>query len=81
MNKYLDKFIPGETGTVIKIKMKESAHKRRMFDMGITPGTDITLVKVAPLGDPMELHLRGYALSIRKTEAQAILMEIAGDIK
>ena len=49
--------------------------KRRIMDMGITKGADVTLVKVAPLGDPMELKVRGYELSIRAAEAKKIEIE------
>jgi Fe2+ transport system protein FeoA len=52
----------------------EGVVKRRLFDMGITPGTLITLKKTAPLGDPLELRLRGYALSIRQNEARSVVM-------
>ncbi len=46
--------------------------RRRIMDMGITKGVEIKVVKIAPLGDPMELHVRGYELSIRKSEAESI---------
>ena len=49
--------------------------KRRIMDMGITKGVEITVRKVAPLGDPLELTVRGYELSIRKSEAEAIEVE------
>ncbi len=46
--------------------------RRRIMDMGITKGVEIKVVKIAPLGDPMELNVRGYELSIRKNEAESI---------
>ena len=49
--------------------------KRRLIDMGITPGVKIRIKKVAPLGDPIEIHLRGYELSIRRSEALNILVQ------
>lgn len=49
--------------------------KRRIMDMGITPGVEIKVVKVAPLGDPIEVNVRGYELSLRKEEAQEIEMK------
>lgn len=61
----------GETVKVVKIH-GEGAIKRRIMDMGITKGTDIYLRKVAPLGDPVELYLRGYELSIRKADAEMV---------
>ena len=64
----------GQSGKVVKIH-GEGALKRRIMDMGITKGVLITVRKVAPLGDPMELHLRGYELSLRKADAE--MVEIA----
>ena len=65
---------PGETATVAKL-LGEGPVKRRIMDMGITRGTEIFVRKVAPLGDPMELSVRGYELSIRKADAEMIEME------
>lgn len=64
----------GETAVVTKLH-GEGAVKRRIMDMGITKGTQILVRKVAPLGDPMELNLRGYELSIRKADAETIEVE------
>lgn len=64
----------GETAVVLKLH-GEGAVKRRIMDMGITKGTQILVRKVAPLGDPMELNLRGYELSIRKADAEMIEVE------
>ena len=61
----------GETVKVSKIT-GEGATKRRIMDMGITKGVDILVRKVAPLGDPMELNVRGYELSVRKADAEMI---------
>lgn len=61
----------GDTVVVSKLH-GEGAVKRRIMDMGITRGTEITVRKVAPLGDPMELNLRGYELSVRKADAEMI---------
>lgn len=61
----------GETAKVVKLN-GEGPVKRRIMDMGITKGTEITVRKVAPLGDPIELTVRGYELSIRKDEAARI---------
>lgn len=61
----------GQTVQVIKLH-GEGALKRRIMDMGITRGTDIFVRKVAPLGDPVEVTVRGYELSIRKADAQLI---------
>lgn len=61
----------GDTVTVVKLR-GEGAVKRRIMDMGITKGTDIYVRKVAPLGDPIELNVRGYELSIRKDDADMV---------
>ena len=64
----------GETVTVTKLG-GEGALKRRIMDMGITKGVEIYVRKVAPLGDPMEVTVRGYELSLRKAEAENIVVE------
>lgn len=61
----------GETVTVVKLH-GEGPVKRRIMDMGITKGVDIHVRKVAPLGDPMELNLRGYELSVRRADAEMV---------
>ena len=61
----------GETVKVVKLH-GEGAVKRRIMDMGITKGVEITVRKVAPLGDPVEITVRGYELSIRKADADMI---------
>ncbi len=58
----------GERGTVVSVN-GEGAVRRRLFDMGITPGAEVYLRKKAPLGDPIEIALRGYELTLRKAEA------------
>lgn len=72
--KTLNKFGIGETG-IIKTVSGERKIKRRLFDMGITPGTEVYLRKKAPLGDPIEISLRGYELTLRLSEAECITME------
>ncbi len=75
MEKLLSTFTPKESGVVKKI-LAEGQIKRRLFDMGITPGAQITMRKVAPLGDPIEVTIRGYELTLRKKEAEAVTMEV-----
>lgn len=65
----------GSSATVVKLE-GEGAVKRRIMDMGITKGTEIYVKKVAPLGDPLELTVRGYQLSIRKEDAKKIIVEL-----
>lgn len=64
----------GETVKVVKLS-GEGAVKRRLMDMGITKGTEVFIRKVAPLGDPIEVTLRGYELSLRKADAEMIEVE------
>ena len=64
----------GETAKVVKIH-GEGAVKRRIMDMGITKGVEIYVRKVAPLGDPIEITVRGYELSLRKADAESIEVE------
>jgi ferrous iron transport protein A len=64
----------GDTVTVVKLH-GEGPVKRRIMDMGITRGVTIFVRKVAPLGDPIELNLRGYELSVRKSDAEMIEIE------
>ena len=61
----------GETATVVKLH-GEGPVKRRIMDMGITKGVEIFVRKVAPLGDPMELNVRGYELIVRRADAEMI---------
>lgn len=61
----------GETVTVVKLH-GEGAVKRRIMDMGLTKNTEVYVRKVAPLGDPIEVTVRGYELSLRKTDAEMI---------
>ena len=61
----------GQSVTVLKLN-GEGAVKRRIMDMGITKGTEIFIRKVAPLGDPVEVTVRGYELSVRKADAQMV---------
>lgn len=65
----------GGTAKVKKLT-GEGAVKRRIMDMGITKGVEVTVRKVAPLGDPIEVTVRGYELSIRKADAEMIEVEI-----
>ncbi len=69
--KTLREIQPGSTVSVVKLH-GEGAVKRRIMDMGITKGIDIYVRKVAPLGDPVEVTVRGYELSLRKADAEMI---------
>ena len=66
---------PGQQGKVTSISTT-GAMKRRIMDMGVTPGVEIRVVKVAPLGDPVEVNVRGYELSLRKDEAAQVQVQM-----
>ena len=67
----LDDLQIGQGGTIAAVG-GEGALRRRFLDMGLTPGTKVFVRKMAPLGDPIEIHLRGYELTLRKEDAQRI---------
>lgn len=75
MYKTLDKFKEGEKG-IVKSVSGQGALRRHLLDMGITPSAVIIFIKKAPFGDPIEINVRGYELSIRKSEAATITMEV-----
>ena len=75
----LDKLVPGESGRIIKVSGR-GAIRRRLLDMGLTTGAVIDMVKLSPLGDPVEYRLRGYHLTLRKSEAKTIEVELTSDV-
>ena len=75
MEKTLDNFSIGEEGIVKRVQ-GEGPIKRRLFDMGITPGALVFMRKKAPLGDPIEITVRDYELTLRKTEAACVTVEV-----
>lgn len=70
----LTEFQPGDEGVILMAK-GEGRIRRRLFDMGVTPGAKVLMVKKAPLGDPIEIVIRGYNLTLRKDEAEFVEME------
>ncbi|MBQ9988415.1 MAG: ferrous iron transport protein A [Clostridia bacterium] len=70
----LDQLSIGQSGVITAVG-GEGALRFRLLDMGLIPGTRVMLQKVAPLGDPMELHVRGYQLTLRKEDAHRISIE------
>ena len=75
MTKLLSDFTVGERGTIVKVS-GEGRIRRRLFDMGITPQADVVMRKKAPLGDPIEVTVRGYELTLRKAEAACVEGEV-----
>ena len=80
MLKKLDQFKIGETGLIKKVE-GEGRLRRRLFDMGVTPGATVYLRKKAPLGDPLEVTIRGYELTLRKSEAALVYLEVKEEAK
>ncbi len=75
MKKKLKELDVGESGIIDSVG-GEAKIRRRLFDMGVTPGAKVTMKKRAPLGDPIEVNLRGYELSLRKSEADEVMVEV-----
>ena len=75
MLKKLDQIEKGETGLVKSVE-GDGKIRRRLFDMGVTPGAKVVLRKKAPMGDPIELTIRGYELSLRKAEAALVNIDV-----
>ena len=75
MNKLLSEFAIGESGVIVCVK-GEGKVRRRLFDMGLTPGAELTMRKKAPLGDPIEITVRGYELTLRKIGAACVEVEL-----
>ena len=77
MEKKLIELNGGEEGVIRKVG-GDGPIRRRLFDMGVTPGANVYLRKKAPLGDPLEVTIRGYELTLRKSEAEVVIMEVKG---
>ena len=71
----MDQMKPGLTGRIVKVGGSAGAARRRLMDMGVTPGTPFEVRRVAPLGDPIEIRIRKYHLTLRKAEAAGITVE------
>ena len=68
----LDGLRPGQDAYITAVECGEPSLRKHILDMGLTPGTEVTMVKAAPLGDPLELQLRGYELTLRKADAAMV---------
>jgi ferrous iron transport protein A len=75
VNQNLARLAPGEKGRITAIGAV-GPMKRRLMDMGLLPGAEVVVQKVAPLGDPIEIRVRSYSLSLRKNEAEGIAVEV-----
>lgn len=76
----LDQLEIGKDAIIAAVQCEDNSLRRHILDMGLTPGTEVTLIKVAPMGDPMELMVRGYELTIRKDDAAKISIENVHDM-
>ena len=70
----LDRLAIGKKSRILEVR-GQGALRRRLLDMGLTPGTEVMVRKMAPMGDPMEIHLRGYELTLRLDDAKKIEIE------
>ena len=75
----LDELKIGESGRILAVD-GEGALRCRLLDMGLTPRARVTLQKIAPLGDPIEIHVRGYELTLRREDARLIRVEREGQV-
>ncbi|MFW5801460.1 MAG: FeoA family protein [Spirochaeta sp.] len=71
----LNSLSPGERGVIRSFVPDCKYYRSKLLSMGVTPGTEIRVIRFAPMGDPMELELRGYRLSLRRSECQAVMVE------
>jgi Fe2+ transport system protein FeoA len=72
---YLRDMQSGEKGRIVGILAGEKAYRQKLIAMGLLPGTEFKIARVAPLGDPIEIAVRGYALSLRRDEARILQVE------
>jgi ferrous iron transport protein A len=75
MNATLRDISVGESGTVAGYVKGTTSYRKKLLAMGLTKGTSFTVARIAPMGDPVEIQVRGFALSLRKDEASALLVE------
>ena len=70
----LNSLRPGEQGVIVSIQTEELNVRQRLLEMGLTKDTEIEVIRFAPLGDPIEISVRGYRLSLRRLEAESVLV-------
>ena len=71
----LSQLAPGASGSILQILSSDPLLRQRLMEMGLTKGTTLEVIRLAPLGDPLEISVRGYRLSLRKHEADSVLVE------
>jgi ferrous iron transport protein A len=67
--------MPGESGRIVGFDKARTSYRKRLLSMGLTPGVEFTVTRYAPMGDPVEIRVRGFNLSLRKEEAATLLIE------
>ncbi len=75
MSTSLKMLATGDSGRIIGFDQNGGAYRKKLLAMGLTPGTEFTITRFAPMGDPVEIRLRGFSLSLRKNEASVLLIE------
>ncbi len=75
MSHNLKQLLVGEAGVVKGFTANDRAYRKRLLAMGLTPGTQFQVVRFAPMGDPVEIRLRGFSLTLRKDEAEMLLVQ------
>ncbi|MGC8940361.1 MAG: FeoA family protein [Candidatus Bathyarchaeia archaeon] len=80
MEKRLSELKPGEKGVITRV-VGSGAVKKRLLDMGLVKGTEITMIRKAPIGDPIEFLLRGYNLSLRKMESDNVYVSVKRSVE
>lgn len=75
MNLHLSDLSVGDHGKVIGLEKGDKAYRQKLLSMGLTPGAEFSVTRYAPMGDPVEIKVRGFALSLRKGEAAALQVE------
>lgn len=70
----LSRLMPGDHGTIVRIATTKAKVRTRLMEMGLTKGTSIELVRFAPMGDPIEVKVKGYRLSLRREEAESVFV-------
>jgi ferrous iron transport protein A len=71
----LNTLLPGEHGIIERVDSAASSIRQRLLEMGLTKGTDIEIIRFAPMGDPIEISVRGYRLSLRRVEAESVIIQ------
>ena len=76
----LSDFTPGQSATITGFEKGDSQYRNKLLSLGLTRGTQIDIMKIAPLGDPVEVETRGFRLSLRKAEAKILILEQIGRV-